>query len=215
MMNVSQQVNLLSERIHALNEDESRQGQRVLVAIAGAPGSGKSTISGELVRILNLQKVPAAIVPMDGFHLDNRVLDDLGLRGRKGSPESFDAAGFLHMMRRVKAGEEVFAPIFDRTRDIAIAGAQAISRDTRVVVCEGNYLLLDEPPWKELAPLWDISAWIDVALPELRARLIHRWLSHGFSRTVATQRTEQNDLRNVRRCIDARLPADLELKQTG
>ena len=214
-MNVSQQVSLLSDRIHELAKDETREGRRILVGIAGAPGSGKSTLSSELVRILNLQKLRSAIVPMDGFHLDNRVLDDLGLRSRKGSPESFDAAGFLHMMRRVKAGEEVFAPIFDRPRDIAIAGAQAVSSDTRVVVCEGNYLLLDEPPWNALHELWDISAWIEVALPELRARLIHRWLSHGFSRTVATQRTEQNDLRNVRRCLDARLPADFELVQSG
>nr|WP_026198214.1 sugar transporter [Wenxinia marina] len=208
MMNVTHQVNVLSDRIHELRDEVPRQ----VVAIAGAPGSGKSTLAAELAHRLNLQKVPTVVVSMDGFHLDNAILDARGIRGRKGAPETFDAAGFVAMIRRIKAGEAVYAPVFDRARDIAIAGAQVVGRDCSVVVVEGNYLLLDEDPWSDLWDMWDVSAYLDVEVPELRARLIQRWLSHNFSRAAATRRAEGNDLVNARRVIERRLAADYLLR---
>ncbi|GGL62134.1 hypothetical protein [Wenxinia marina] len=207
-MNVTHQVNVLSDRIHELRDEVPRQ----VVAIAGAPGSGKSTLAAELAHRLNLQKVPTVVVSMDGFHLDNAILDARGIRGRKGAPETFDAAGFVAMIRRIKAGEAVYAPVFDRARDIAIAGAQVVGRDCSVVVVEGNYLLLDEDPWSDLWDMWDVSAYLDVEVPELRARLIQRWLSHNFSRAAATRRAEGNDLVNARRVIERRLAADYLLR---
>lgn len=207
MLDISAQVTALAERATALRGERPR----ILVALAGAPGSGKSTLAVALQRRLRDQGTSAEIVPMDGFHLDNAVLDARGLRNRKGAPETFDAEGFLHLIRRLKDGGEVVAPIFDRSRDIAIAGAQVIPADTKIVICEGNYLLFDEAPWAALSALWDLPARLDVPLTELRARLIQRWLDHGLSRATATRRAEGNDVPNARRIIEHALPADLIL----
>lgn len=206
MLDLTPQINRLAEAVA-----EARiEGQRLLVAIVGAPASGKSTLSEELARRLNAQKHPAQVVPMDGFHLDNRVLEARGLLPRKGAPETFDAAGFVHMIRRLKAGEEVAVPVFDRARDIAIAGAVIIPADLEVVIVEGNYLLFDEAPWSDLAPLWDVTARINPPISELRGRLIQRWLTHGLSRTAATRRAEGNDIPNAERVIARALPAQIE-----
>lgn len=208
MRTVVQLVNTLAERVHDIRESVPRQ----IVGVAGAPGSGKSTLASELARRLQLQKVKTVVVPQDGFHLDNRILDAWGMRGRKGAPETFDAGGFVALVRRIRAGEVVFAPIFDRARDIAIGGAEMVGTDCAVVIVEGNYLLLDEEPWRELVRLFDLSAFLDVEMPELRARLIQRWLSHGLSRAAATRRAEQNDLANAARVVQRRLPSDIVLK---
>ena len=207
MLDISAQVTALAERSTALLSDRPR----VLVGFAGAPGSGKSTLAAALLRRLRDTKVPAEVVTMDGFHLDNAVLDARGLRQRKGAPETLDAQGFLHLVRRLREGKEVVAPIFDRSRDIAIAGAQVVSAATRVVICEGNYLLFDEDPWRDLVPFWDLTARLDVPLPELRARLIQRWLDQGLSRAAATRRAELNDVPNARRVLEKELPAQLIL----
>jgi pantothenate kinase len=208
MLDISAQIDALTDAIAAALPGQSR----VMVALAGAPGSGKSTLAAELARRLRAQRTPAEIVPMDGFHLDNAILDARGLRARKGAPETFDAAGFLHLVKRLRDGAEVIVPLFDRTRDLAIAGAQVVPADCRVVICEGNYLLFDEDPWRDLAALWDVSARLDVPLPELRARLIQRWLTHGLSRAAATRRAESNDIPNATRVIDQALGADLVLE---
>lgn len=102
---------------------------RRLVAIVGAPGSGKSTLAEGLVAA-----VPGAVlVPMDGFHLDNRLLDQDGLRARKGAPETFDAEGFVALIRRLKQGGAVVYPVFDRDRDLAVAGAGRVEEQARLV----------------------------------------------------------------------------------
>lgn len=208
MLDITAHVNALAERVHALRPATPR----ILVALAGAPGSGKSTLATELCRRMRDQKIRAEVVPMDGFHLDNAILDARGLRARKGSPETFDAAGFVHLIRRLSEPVEVFVPVFDRTRDLAIAGATVVPADCEVVIVEGNYLLFNQPPWDQLAPLWTLSARLDVPLPELRARLIQRWLSLGLSRAAATRRAESNDIPNAARVIDLALPADLILQ---
>lgn len=205
MSNLTEHVNTLAD--HLLN----LSGAPLLVAITGAPGCGKSTLATELARRLNTQKRKTIIVPMDGFHLDNTVLDQMGLRPRKGAPETFDAAGFVRLIKALRAGENVYAPIFDRARDLAIAGAVAAPQDASIVIVEGNYLMFDEHPWSDLAPLWDMTARIDVPMPELRARLIQRWLSLNYSPSVATRRAEGNDIPNAQRVIDRALPCDFTL----
>lgn len=207
MLDVSAHVNALADMVHDLRPDRPR----ILVALAGAPGSGKSTLAAELAKRLRLQKCPTEVVPMDGFHLDNAVLDARGLRPRKGAPETFDAAGFVLTVARLKDAAEVVVPLFDRQRDIAIAGAVAVPAACEVVIVEGNYLLFDEAPWRDLAGIWDIAARLDVPMPEIRARLIQRWLSHGLSRAAATRRAESNDIPNAQRVLDRSLPADLML----
>ena len=198
-------VNLVAEYLR--EQDAPQQ----LVAITGAPGCGKSTLASEVARRLNSQKRKTIVVPMDGFHLDNAVLDARGLRQRKGAPETFDAPGFVRMIKALEAGDEVFAPVFDRARDLSIAGAVAVPRDAEVIIVEGNYLMFDEAPWSELAPLWDVTVRLDVPMPELRARLIQRWLSLNYSPAVATRRAEGNDIPNAQRVIDRALPCDFVL----
>lgn len=205
MNTLNTHTNTLAERVLDQNSD------RYLVAIAGAPGCGKSTLASEVARRLNAQGRKTTVVTMDGFHLDNGILEARNLQRRKGAPETFDAPGFLRLVRALKTGEEVFAPMFDRTRDLAIAGAVAVPSAARVVIVEGNYLMFDEAPWSELAGLWDLSVRVNVPMPELRARLIHRWLSLNYSSAVATRRAEGNDIPNAQRVIDRALPCDIEL----
>ena len=142
MRDITEHVNLLADPIHKMRESKDR----LLVGIAGAPGSGKSTLSEELSRRLTQQKCPAMIVPMDGFHLDNAVLQETGLLNRKGAPETFDSDGFVLAIRRLRSGSEVVLPRFDRQRDLSIAGALVVPEDCPVVIVEGNYLLYDRRP---------------------------------------------------------------------
>ncbi len=203
-------VNTLAERTH----DLCKTRPRVLIAIVGAPASGKSTLASELARRLTQQKVKTVVVPMDGFHLHNTILDARGLRPRKGAPETFDADGFLNIINRLKENVEVIAPMFDRAQDQAIAGAIEVPADTQVVIVEGNYLMFEEAPWEFLAPLWDLTARLDVPMAQLRARLIQRWLSLNYSRAVATRRAEGNDIPNAERVLKHALPCDLTLSQS-
>lgn len=146
---------------------------------------------------------------MDGFHLDNRLLDARGLRSRKGAPETFDVAGFVALVKRLRAGGDVVYPIFDRSRDIAIAGAAVIEANCTLAIIEGNYLLFNEDPWRELASLWDLSVWLEVPEAMLRQRCVQRWLDHDHTPEAALARAEGNDLANARRIAAARLPADV------
>ena len=146
---------------------------------------------------------------MDGFHLDNAVLQGRGLLSRKGAPETFDAEGFVELIRRVKAGGEVVYPTFDRTRDLSVAGAAVIDAGCDVAVVEGNYFLFDEAPWRSLAGLWDISIWYDTPESVLLERCVQRWLDHDHRPEDARARAAGNDMVNARRIIGARLPADV------
>lgn len=211
MINLTPQVNILSERIQPLRNGPAR----VLVAISGAPASGKTTLADELARRLNAQKCETVVVPQDGFHLDNQVLEASGQLNRKGAPHTFDGAGFVHLVRRLKERSDVAVPVFDRTRDIAIAGARIVPASAEVVIVEGNYLLYDDAPWFNLAPLWTLSVRLDVPIEDLRARLIQRWLGHGFSRTAATRRATGNDIPNAQSVIDKALPASLTMTPDG
>lgn len=207
MTSLVDHVNELADLIH----EKRAQKPRLIVAIAGAPGSGKSTIAREVARRLVQQKCPCIVVPMDGFHLDNEVLDEMEARPRKGAPDTFDVQGFIRLIQAMKDGVTLYAPIFDRTRDIAIAAAITVPADLPVIIVEGNYLMFDADGWRDLAPLWDVTARLDVPLPELRARLIQRWLSLNYTRAVATRRAEGNDIPNAQAVIDLALPCDITL----
>ncbi|WP_417838381.1 nucleoside triphosphate hydrolase [Tritonibacter scottomollicae] len=184
-------------------------GGRRLVALSGAPGSGKSTLSEPLAAMLTERGVRSEVVPMDGFHLDNRLLKARGLMPRKGAPETFDLGGFKRLCHALRADDEVIYPLFDRSRDLAIAGAAHVGQDCSVAVIEGNYLLFDEPGWRDLADLWDVSIRLDVPLADLEARLVQRWLTHGLDQAAAEARARGNDLANAQRIASAKLPADL------
>ncbi|MEP3333858.1 nucleoside/nucleotide kinase family protein [Sedimentitalea sp.] len=184
--------------------------KRCLVGIAGAPGSGKSTLAADLAGGLAEAGAQAQVVPMDGFHLDNTILIERDLLDRKGAPETFDFKGFHRLARALANDTDVYYPVFDRSRDIAIAGKGRVGPECSIVLLEGNYLLLDEPGWRELAPLWDLSIRLQVPLATLRARLINRWLAYGLDQTAAQARAEGNDMANATRIQTTALPADLE-----
>ena len=181
---------------------------RVVVAIAGPPGAGKSTLSAALRDVLAGHG--AEVVAMDGFHYDDAVLHRRGLGNRKGAPETFDFAGFEALLKRIRAGEpDIAVPVFDRSMELSRAAAAIVGAGTRFVLVEGNYLLLDEAPWSRLAPLFDFSVFIDVPRGELERRLRRRWHEHGRSDADAAARIASNDMPNIERVLARRRPADL------
>lgn len=186
-----------------------RADRRRVIAIAGPPASGKSTLSHVLADQMTAAGVQTMVVPMDGFHLDNRILVAKGLLASKGSPETFDAEGFLRLVKALPASETVYYPIFDRERDIAIAGAGLVSGACDTVIVEGNYLLFNAPIWRDLMNSWDLSIQIDCPLPILRQRLIDRWLTHGLTQENAIARAESNDLKNAKLVASQSLDADV------
>ena len=190
-----------------------RGAGRKLIAVAGAPASGKSFLGAALCDALCRDGVASALVPMDGFHLDNRILDARNLRARKGAPETFDIAGFIALVQRLRMQAEVVYPLFDRSRDLSIAGAGMVPPACEIVIIEGNYLLFDEKPWSDLVALWDFSIWLETTEETIRQRCVARWLAHGHDAEAAIMRAESNDLANARRIIAARLSADMVLSE--
>jgi pantothenate kinase len=179
---------------------------RYLCAVAGPPGAGKSTLAAAVVAALG---PGARAVPMDGFHFDDAVLDTLGLRARKGAPETFDAVGFAHLLRRLRHEASVAIPVFDRRLELSRAGAGIVGPEDRLLVVEGNWLLLDEAPWSDLAPLYDLTVWIDVPEAELDRRLVDRWAHHGKSPAAARAWIDGNDIPNIRRAVNGSRAADV------
>lgn len=174
---------------------------RFLIAIAGAPGSGKSTLAERLVERLDAAEPGcAAVLPMDGYHFDDRVLVPRGLRPRKGAPETFDVGGLRHMLIRLRenAEDEIAVPVFDRDLEIARAGARLIPKSVRIIVVEGNYLLLDRAPWSGLRGLFDVTVMIAAPEAVLRQRLEARWQAYDLSPDEITAKLETNDLPNGR-----------------
>lgn len=178
---------------------EQAEGKaRFVVAIAGAPGSGKSTLAEELAA----QFADAAVLPMDGFHLDNAELRQMGLLHRKGAPETFDAEGFTDVVRSLRNEGDIAYPTFERSRDKTIPNGGQLSDAVRIVFVEGNYLLLDSPPWNTLVSEFDLTISLEVPLNVLEERLVKRWLDQGMSRERAAARAAENDLRNANLAIE-------------
>jgi pantothenate kinase len=181
-------------RVRALLQD----GGRKVLGLVGAPGAGKSTLAQALHRAF---AGVSQIVPMDGFHLANVELQRLGRRQRKGAPDTFDAAGYVALLRRLHAQssqEIVYAPEFRREIEEPIAGAIAVLPQTRLVIAEGNYLLLDEGPWREIAPLLDDAWYVDVDDTLRVGRLTQRHEQFGRSREEAAAWVAGTDEPNAR-----------------
>jgi pantothenate kinase len=183
---------------------------RFLTALAGPPGAGKSTLAAELVAALGQG---SKAVPMDGFHFDDAVLVARGARARKGAPDTFDVAGFRHLLTRLRTEDEVAIPLFDRDLEISRAGADIVGPDDRILIVEGNYLLLNEAPWPDLAPLFDLTIWIDVPEAELDRRLLARWAHYGKTPAEARAWIDGNDMPNIRRVVAGSRPANLVIRQ--
>ncbi len=182
---------------------------RRLLGIAGPPGAGKSTLADRLVGELAARRGGrsplAAQAPMDGFHLPNAELRRRGLAGRKGAPDTFDAASYAALLARLRARgpgghefEDLAAPSFSRRTDEPVPGAHRIPPTVRLVVCEGNYLLFDSGAWAQLRPLLDETWFLQVDEEIARARLIDRQHRGGRSPSAAREWVANNDLSNLR-----------------
>ncbi|MGF7007839.1 nucleoside triphosphate hydrolase [Aminobacter sp. BE322] len=188
----------------------AHHADRFIVGIAGPPGSGKSTLATALHDVL--PEGAAAVVPMDGFHFDDVVLEQRGLRARKGAPETFDFAGFEVLLKRLRSAEpDIAIPVFDRSIELSRAAAAVVGSDIKFILVEGNYLLLDEDPWRRLAPLFDFTIFVDTPREELERRLVERWREHGRSDADARNWIDTNDMPNIDRVLHARRRADLEI----
>ncbi|MDQ0767471.1 pantothenate kinase [Pseudarthrobacter defluvii] len=181
-------------------------GTRTILGIAGAPGSGKSTFAAWLQEQFSPES--SVVVPMDGFHLGNAIIEGTPLRERKGAIDTFDGGGYLSLLRRLVRRDEavVYAPEFRRTIDEPVAASIAVPADIPLVITEGNYLLADLEPWKEVRAQLD-EVWFLETPPELRLqRLVDRHVSFGMERAAALAWATGPDEANAR-LIQATRPA--------
>jgi pantothenate kinase len=184
-----------------------RDGGRALLGITGPPGCGKSTLAEGLSAALSPD---AVTVPMDGFHLAQSELVRLGRRDRKGAPDTFDAFGYVALLARIRARQEtVYAPAFDRRLEEPVAGSIAVPPAVSLVLTEGNYLLLDEPPWDRVRTALD-AVWFVEVDPDLRVeRLVARHVRQGKSPEAARAWVLRSDERNAELVARTRDRADL------
>lgn len=183
---------------------------RAVLGITGPPGAGKSTLAAAVVSALPDRSV---LVPMDGFHLSDAELARLGRHDRKGAPDTFDAAGYAALLRRIAAREDevVYAPAFDRSRELAEAGALPVLREVPLVVTEGNYLLMDGP-FAQVRELLTECWYVDLDPDVRRSRLVGRHVRHGRSPEAAEAWVSTTDEPNARLIEATRERADLVVR---
>jgi pantothenate kinase len=206
-----------------------RKGGRVIVGIVGLPGAGKSTLAEALVSELMTwraewtDRLPdasdpdrpwigshVAHVPMDGYHLADVELSRLGSADRKGAPDTFDAAGYAALLQRLReADDDVWAPAFDRTIEQPIAGSIPVLQCARVVITEGNYLLLDGASWERARSFLDTVWFYDLDDDVRRQRLVNRHIRFGKSPDDAVTWVNDVDQRNADLIAPTRSKADL------
>jgi pantothenate kinase len=186
-------------------------GKRRIIGIVGKPGSGKSTLAHALVNVIGDH---AELLPMDGFHLSNAVLRDLGIADRKGAPHTFDVDGYSDLLKRVREdfANPVYFPVFDRGIEESIAAQGVIKPTTQLVITEGNYLLLQAPGWEKIRPLLDEIWYVDVD-DELRLeRLIARHIHYGRSPVAAKDWALGTDELNAQLVGECRERADVVIE---
>ena len=201
----------LLDRAERLLERASRS----VLGIAGAPASGKSTLSAALVTALG-QRHPeeVVLVGMDAFHLGHQVLVRRGLVGVKGAPHTFDALGFAALLQRIReSAETVYAPEFHREIEDSLAAVVEIGPQVRLVVTEGNYLLLPESPWDGVRPLLDEAWFVHLEDHERQRRMIARHQRYGHTAESAVARTMGTDENNARIVNRAQNDPDLYIRQ--
>ena len=186
--------------------------ERVLIGIIGKPGAGKSTLSKFLMS--KLPKEFVTVVPMDGYHLSNKVLKELKRADRKGAPDTFDVAGFASLVKRIRSEQtqNIYYPIFDRSIEESIAAQGVVTSDTKVVIIEGNYLLHDAGGWEAVKDLLDESWMVDVDDDKRIARLISRHIAYGKEPEAAKAWAKGTDEANAQLIERGRARADFVVR---
>ena len=186
----------------------NRSTDRALVGIVGKPGAGKSTLSAYLLEELKSSEI--TVVPMDGYHLSNAVLQELGRADRKGAPDTFDVAGFASLVKRIRSEQtqNIYYPIFDRAIEESIAAQGVVTSATKVVIIEGNYLLHDAGGWEDIKDLLDESWMVDVDDDKRIARLISRHIAYGKEPEAAKAWAKGTDEANAQLIERGRARAD-------
>ena len=189
----------LARLVPHILEMESRAHYRIAIGFAGGPGTGKSTLAAELVTMLNaVRPGSAALVPMDGFHMKHAKIEAMGATDRKGAPHTFEGADFVNFLHHLKSATgPVSGPGYSRKIEDTVDDAFTVQPEVRVLVVEGNYLLLTEGPWAGVKPQLDYSVFIDVPRELVRARLLRRHGEEGlFTEERNRAHIERNDLPN-------------------
>jgi pantothenate kinase len=190
-------VDFLVDRVSNLPVDE-----RYLLGIAGYPGAGKSTDSEWLVSGVNkkIPQKPAMVVPMDGYHHSNERLQEMGLLELKGIPDTFDAEGFVELLKKLRTvtTSNVYCPLFDRSIEASIPDAIVIEPNHKLCVVEGNYLLLEKNAWKDCLQYFDEVWFLDVSFDTILPRLQQRHIDGGKTPEGAMAKVESTDLPNAR-----------------
>jgi pantothenate kinase len=192
----------------AIADRLTKTAHRSILGITGPPGAGKSTLAQAMVEAVGHD---ARLVAMDGFHLAQRELDRLGRRERKGAPDTFDADGFVALLRRLRdnADPVVYAPWFDRSIEEPIAGAVRIEHEVPLVVTEGNYLLVDDGAWAGIRPLLSACWYVDLDEPTRIDRLVARHVHFGRTAGQAREWVLRSDQRNAEVVVRTKRRADV------
>ena len=189
----------LSRLVPHILDMESRAHHRIAIGLAGGPGTGKSTLAAELVTMLNaVHPGSAALVPMDGFHMRHAKLEAMGQVDYKGAPHTFEGADFVNFLHHLKAATgPVSGPGYSRKIEDVVEDAFIVGAEVKILIVEGNYLLLTEGPWAGVKPLLDYAVFIDVPREVVKARLLKRHGEEGlFTEERNRAHIERNDLPN-------------------
>jgi pantothenate kinase len=195
---VKAEITSLDGIVGAIRELLASPKPRVILGIVGKPGAGKSTVTEHIFKEID-PKV-AALVPMDGYHYSNKVLADLGRSDRKGAPDTFDSSSFIQLLKRVKndISADIYFPIFHREIEESIAAEGMVPANTKLIVTEGNYLLMDDPHWQGVRELLDESWYLEIPDSIRHARLIARHEFYGRDRKAAEDWALGTDERNAK-----------------
>ena len=204
-LNYEELISILSRKL------DSNDKNRHFIALSGPPASGKSTISEKIANDLSSKGYESNVLQMDGFHYDDQILKDKNLISKKGAPETFDVMGLASFLSRLKNESEVVVPIFDRSLELSRSSAVIIPKETKVIVTEGNYLLLNSNPWKILQNFFDTTIMIQCEKSILEKRLLDRWKKFKLSDDQIHQKVYDNDLPNGINVIKNSSKADYNL----
>lgn len=194
---MSIELHSLDQALNRAKELAANSDKRIIIGIIGKPGAGKSTLSSHLMK--NLPKETTALVPMDGYHLSNLQLKKLGRADRKGAPDTFDATGFVNLLKRISTdtSNDIYFPIFHREIEESIAAEGVVTKETKFVITEGNYLLHNQDGWQEVAPVLTESWYVQVDDKLRLERLVNRHIKYGKEPKFAHDWAHGTDERNA------------------